>query len=81
MQQGKNADGGALNYVDNGLMTKGFALIAWPVSYGHTGITSFMINQKDVVYQKDMGDDTDAQARKIDSFDPDDSWQAIDEQP
>jgi len=34
-----------------------------------------------VVYQKDMGDDTDAQARKIDSFDPDDSWQAIDEQP
>jgi len=62
-------------------MTKGFALIAWPVSYGHTGITSFMINQKGVVYQKDMGDDTDAQARKIDSFDPDASWQAIDEQP
>lgn len=80
-QQGKNAEGGALNYVDNGQMVKGFALIAWPVSYGHTGITSFMINQKGVVYQKDMGDDTDAMARKIDSFDPDASWQPIDEEP
>lgn len=80
-QQGKNADGGELSYLNNGQMTKGFALIAWPVSYGHTGITSFMINQKGVVYQKDMGDDTDAQAREIDSFDPDASWQPIDEQP
>ncbi len=60
-------------------MTKGFALIAWPVDYGHTGITSFMINQQGEVYQQDLGADTDAAARAINTFDPDANWQKVDD--
>ena len=77
--QGANASGGAYSYIDNGKMTKGFALIAWPVDYGHTGITSFMINQQGEVYQQDLGADTDAAARAINTFDPDAKWQKVDD--
>jgi hypothetical protein len=77
--QGASASGGAYSYIDNGKMTKGFALIAWPVSYGHTGITSFIINQQGEVYQQDLGADTDAVARAIVAFDPDARWQKVDD--
>ncbi|WP_431296922.1 DUF2950 domain-containing protein [Rahnella sp. PAMC 25559] len=77
--QGASASGGAYSYIDNGKMTKGFALIAWPVSYGHTGITSFIINQQGEVYQQDLGADTDAAARAIVAFDPDARWQKVDD--
>lgn len=77
--QGGNASGGARSYIENGKMTQGFALIAWPVSYGHTGITSFMINQQGDVYQQDLGTDTDALARALTAFDPDAKWQKVDD--
>jgi hypothetical protein len=76
--QGSNAPGGALNYVADGRMTKGFALIAWPAIYGASGIMTFEVNQDDVVFQKDLGPDTTALASKIRLFDPDLSWARVD---
>ncbi|MFD3248369.1 DUF2950 domain-containing protein [Rahnella aquatilis] len=77
--QGANASGGAYSYIENGKMTKGFALIAWPAVYGHTGVTSFMINQQGEVYQQDLGEHTDAAAKAITAFDPDAKWQKVDD--
>lgn len=75
--QGASAKGGELSYLDNGKMTKGFAMLAWPVAYGHSGIMSFMVNQDGVVYQRDLGVDSDALAGKISLFDPDKNWQVV----
>ncbi|MDN3919980.1 DUF2950 domain-containing protein [Roseateles violae] len=72
--QGKNARGGAYDYIIGGRMRAGFALVAWPVRYGDTGVMSFMINHEGVVYEKDLGPDTDALARAMTRFDPDPSW-------
>jgi hypothetical protein len=58
--QGDSAPGDALNYVVDGRMTKGFALIAWPAIYGASGIMTFEVNQDDVVFQKDLGHATAA---------------------
>jgi hypothetical protein len=74
-QQGKHAPGGKYDYVINGNMIGGFALVAWPAEYGETGIMSFMVNQEGRVYQKDLGKDTDSIARKMTAYDPDSSWQ------
>lgn len=76
--QGPGAEGGAMNYVDdNGVMTRGYALLAWPASYNETGVMSFIVARSDVVYQKDLGEDTAAAAAGIASFDPADGWQPV----
>jgi hypothetical protein len=74
-KQGKNATGGAYDYVVDGKMIGGFALIAFPAVYGSTGITTFIVNKDDVVYQKDLGTDTARIARSIMSYDPDPTWE------
>jgi hypothetical protein len=76
--QGDSAPGGALNYVVNGRMTKGFALVAWPAAYGASGIMTFEVNQDDVVFQKDLGPETATIVRKMRVFDPDLSWTRVD---
>jgi DUF2950 family protein len=73
--QGPAAQGGARNYVVNGEMSGGFALVAWPAQYDATGIMTFMVNQDGVVYEKDLGPDTATAVTKITSFDPDKTWQ------
>ncbi len=75
-QQGPNAPGGARNYVVNNRMTGGFAMIAYPATYGDSGIMTFIVNQNGIVYQKNLGRDTTSIARQITSYDPDGSWQA-----
>ena len=75
--QGPAAPGGAKQYVVNGNMSGGFALMAWPAQYGSTGVMTFIINRDGIVYQKDLGSQTDAAARKITSYDPDKSWQQV----
>lgn len=73
--QGAAAPGGKTAYLDDqGLMTRGFAVIAWPAKYGNSGVMTFMISHHDIVFQKDLGADTDAVASAIESFDPDLSW-------
>jgi hypothetical protein len=74
-RQGKHAPGGEYNYVINGRMIAGFALIAWPATYDESGIMTFIVNQQGRVYQKDLGPKTDKLAPKITVYDPDSTWQ------
>jgi hypothetical protein len=72
--QGKNAEGGARDYLKQGEMRGGFALIAVPAEYGNSGIMTFMVNQDGIVFQKDLGADTTKTAAAISAFDPDPTW-------
>ena len=74
-QQGPNAPGGAKDYVVDGRMTGGFALIAYPATYGDSGIMTFIVNQDGIVYQKNFDQDTTHIATAITQYDPDGSWQ------
>jgi hypothetical protein len=75
--QGPNATGGVRDYFTGGLLTEGFALVAWPADYGASGVMTFIVNQDGVVFQKDLGEDTATAVEAIQSFDPDSSWIAI----
>ena len=72
--QGKHAPGGKYNYVINGNMIGGFAMVAWPAEYGTSGIMTFIVNQEGRVYQKDLGPKTSSLAVKMKVYDPDPSW-------
>jgi DUF2950 family protein len=72
--QGASAPGGAKDYMANGEMTGGFALIAWPAQYDFTGVMTFIVGVDGIVRQKDLGPDTDAVARAVSVYDPDASW-------
>jgi hypothetical protein len=75
--QGKDAPGGAYDYVVNGHMIGGVALIAFPAKYGASGIMTFLINQDGIVYQKNLGPDTATIARRMAVFDPDKTWTPV----
>nr|WP_246800831.1 DUF2950 domain-containing protein [Mesorhizobium amorphae] len=77
--QGKNIAGGAYNYVINGNMIAGFALLAWPVKYAETGVHTFAVNHQGIVYQADLGPKTEAVAGAIKQFNPGDKWQLTDD--
>jgi len=72
--QGTNAPGGAHEYVVQGKMIGGFALIAYPAHYRSSGVMTFLVNQDGVVYQKDLGRNTKKVARAMKEFDPDSTW-------
>ncbi len=75
--QGDNAGGGAYDYIVNGKMIGGFALIATPAEYGKTGVMTFAVNQDGVVYEKNLGGNTTELAAEIVKFDPDPSWHVV----
>jgi len=72
--QGKNAPGGKYDYVVNGKMILGFALVAWPAEYGNSGIMTFIVNQDNIVYQKALGPETAKIAGALKTYDPDKTW-------
>jgi hypothetical protein len=73
-RQGKHALGGKYDYVINGNMIGGFAMVAWPAEYGSSGIMTFIVNQQGRVYQKDLGPKTSRLAIKMKAYDPDLGW-------
>jgi hypothetical protein len=75
--QGPHAPGGARDYVQNGSMTGGFALVAWPAVHGSTGVMTFVVNRDGVVFQKNLGDRTDEVVKAMAAYDPDDSWDPV----
>ena len=75
--QGKAAAGGAKNYVMNGEMSGGFAMIAWPAEYDVTGIMTFVVNHDGIVYEKDLGPETADAVKTVVEFDPDESWTIV----
>jgi len=72
--QGPNAPGGEYDYLINGHMVGGFALIAWPAEYGVSGIMTFIVNQNGIVYEKDFGSRSAEIAKAMKKYDPDPSW-------
>ncbi len=74
--QGSNV-GIPMSYIDNGVMTKGFALIAWPADYGSTGVMTFMVDKSGIVYQKALGPGTAKIAAGYTAYDPDSTWTPV----
>lgn len=75
--QGKNAPGGAYDYVVNGKMIGGFGMVAYPANYGVSGVMTFIVNHEGVVYEKNLGKETAKIARAIKLFDPDKTWKKV----
>jgi hypothetical protein len=75
--QGKDADGGAMDYVSDGKMTKGFAFVAFPAVYRDSGVMTFIVCQNGVVFEKDLGKKTDALAKAMKDFNPDGTWHKV----
>ncbi len=73
-RQGRNAPGGKYDYVINGNMIGGFALVAWPAEHGDSGVMTFIVNQQGCVFQKDLGPKTGKLVAKMKAYDPDASW-------
>ncbi len=73
-RQGKAGPAGRYNYIINGKMIGGFALVAWPAEYGHSGIMTFIVNQQGRVYQKDLGPKTAQIAAAMKEYNPDNTW-------
>ncbi|MDW6021024.1 DUF2950 domain-containing protein [Mesorhizobium sp. BAC0120] len=75
--QGDNVAGGAYDYVINGNMIGGFALVAWPVKYRETGVNTFLVNQQGVVYQADLGPQTEEIVKRMKRFNPGAQWSVV----
>ena len=75
--QGKAAPGGAKSYLVNGEMSRGFALLAYPAKYGHSGVMTFTVNQSGVVYEKDLGQDTAKVVAGMNEYNPNQSWKKM----
>jgi len=73
-RQGKHAPGGKYDYIINGNMIGGFALVGWPADYGASGVMTFLVNQQGRVFQKDLGPKTSRIASRFKAYDPDLSW-------
>jgi hypothetical protein len=76
-KQGKAAEGGARDYIVDGRMTGGFAVIAYPADYQDTGIMTFLIGPEGVVYQRDLGEKTSEVAAATTEYNPGDGWTPV----
>jgi hypothetical protein len=76
-RQGPHADGGQYDYVINGNMIAGFALVAFPDKWGSSGVMTFVVNQQGRVYQTNLGPETASIAGALDEFNPDSSWTLV----
>jgi hypothetical protein len=76
-RQGANAPGGARNYIVDGKMTGGFALVAYTANYRDTGVMTFIVNQSGQIYQKDLGPNTGQIASEMVAYNPDTTWQVV----
>jgi Protein of unknown function (DUF2950) len=77
-KQGPAAEGGAADYVVDGKMIGGFALVAYPAEYRNSGVMTFIVNYAGTVFQKDLGPDTADIAEHMTSFNPDSTWKKAD---
>jgi hypothetical protein len=78
-RQGPAAPGGSMEYVVNGRMIGGFAVVAWPVRYGSTGYKTFMVSHDGTVWERDLGPQTVREAEAINAFDPGQGWSKVPE--
>jgi Protein of unknown function (DUF2950) len=76
-RQGRNASGGALDYIVRGKMIGGFALVAYPAEYRNSGVMTFLVNHQGNVYEKDLGPNTARIAAGMTAFNPDNTWRRV----
>jgi Protein of unknown function (DUF2950) len=76
-RQGSSAPGGAYNYLINGNMIGGFALVAFPATWGNSGVMTFVVNQEGRVYEKDLGPRTAQIAGAMTDYNPDSTWSLV----
>lgn len=75
--QGKNAPEGEKSYVQGDKMTGGFALVAFPATYGVSGVMTFLVDKQGVVFQKDLGPKSAEIASSMTAYDPDETWEPV----
>lgn len=78
--QGPAAPLGRLNYVIDGAMIGGFALVAVPAHYRVTGVMTFMVSYDGVVLEKDLGPDSVSIFKKMELYNPDKTWKPTDDE-
>lgn len=76
-KQGDKAPGGAKDYIANGKMTGGFAVLAYPAEYRNSGIMTFVVGKDGIIYQKDLGDKTTDLAAALSEYNPGDGWNSV----
>ena len=76
-KQGPSAEGGKIDYVFQGRMIGGFALVAYPAEYRNSGVMTFIVNHAGIVFQKDLGPGTAKLAERMTSFNPDKTWKKV----
>jgi hypothetical protein len=76
-KQGAAAAGGELEYIVNGKMIGGFALVAYPAEYRNSGVMTFIVNHAGTVFQKDLGPNTAQVAERMTAFNPDKTWRTV----
>jgi hypothetical protein len=79
-RQGAAAPGAKMNYVDHGVLTKGFALVAYPEHWDQSGIMTFIVNQDGKVYQRNLGVKTSRIAAAMKEYNPDSDWTLVTDQ-
>jgi hypothetical protein len=73
--QGGSAPGGARSYLDaQGRLTRGFAFVAWPATWGNSGVMTFLVNAQGIVFEKDLGPRTAEIVAALQAYDPDSTW-------
>lgn len=77
--QGPAAPLGELDFVIQGAMIGGFALVAAPADYGKSGLKTFIVSHDGVVYEKDLGSGTLEAFRSMERFDPGEGWSPTEE--
>ena len=77
IHQGDAARGGARDYLSDGKMTGGFAVVAWPAKYGDSGIMTFIVGKDGVIYQQDLGEKTTEAAASTTEYNPGQGWSVV----
>jgi hypothetical protein len=75
--QGPHTPGGAKDYIVDGMMSRGFAFVAYPVDYRSSGVMTFIVDEAGAIYEKDLGPDTTKLARAMTVYDPDSTWHKV----
>jgi hypothetical protein len=76
-RQGPSAKGGQFNYVTDGHMIGGFALVAWPAKYRNSGVMTFIVSHDGTIYQRDLGEETPKIVANMKEFNPDKRWESV----
>jgi hypothetical protein len=77
--QGANAEGGARSYLVNGRLTEGYAVVAWPTRPGETGLSTFVMDRRGAIFEREFGDRTAEEMRRLAVFDPGPGWTRLDD--